>query len=176
MSQRASGYERLPDDAYQTPPPVVDALAPLIPKRVRTILEPAPGDGLMVAALRKRGFAVAAGRGDFLQHGVSDKFDAVVTNPPFETATEFIERALADLKPRKGFCAFLTRVDFDSAQGRRHLFEQCPAFALRLVLLRRIRLFAGSKGGPSFNHVWLAWDWHHAGPLIVRYVLPEITR
>src|SRR6516225_4089665 len=56
VSQRVSGYERLPDDAYYTPQWVVEALLPHIPKRVTTILEPAAGNGAIVKVLQRAGY------------------------------------------------------------------------------------------------------------------------
>jgi hypothetical protein len=52
----------------------------------------------------------------------------------------------------------LLRADFDSAATRRHLFADCPAFAKKVVLTKRIRWIEGSTGSPSFNHAWFLWD------------------
>jgi hypothetical protein len=57
----------------------------------------------------------------------------------------------------------LLRVDFDSAKSRRHLFADCPAFAGKIVLTKRIRCIEGSTGSPSFNHAWFVWDRQHRG-------------
>jgi hypothetical protein len=51
MSQRDSGYNRIPFDAYSTPEWVTLTLVPHIPRRIRGIHEPAAGSGKMVKAL-----------------------------------------------------------------------------------------------------------------------------
>jgi hypothetical protein len=74
-------------------------------------------------------------------------FRGIVTNPPYELATEFIERAL-EIIPADGFVAMLLRTDFDHAQSRRHLFADCPFIAKKLVLTKRIRWFKDSTASP----------------------------
>lgn len=94
--------------------------------------------------------------------------DAIITNPPYARAYEFIEHALKLMNPN-GVVAMLLRTDFDHAKTRQHLFAGCHAFAKKLVLTKRIQWFADSKGQPSFNHAWFIWDWKHKGPPILAY-------
>ena len=100
MSQRNSEYKRQPGDLYITPPWVVECLHPYLRGIAKYVWEPAAGTGKMADALRSLGYEVHAsdisdGR-DFLkaQSLPSDRIQAIVTNPPFSTAREFIERAL----------------------------------------------------------------------------------
>jgi hypothetical protein len=186
VSQRNSGYDRINGDRYCTPSWVTMALAPHLPKRLRRIWEPACGDGQMARALRDLGrddlyFAVFASdikhqtRSprpiDFLsrQARVPARIDAIITNPPFNQAAAFIERALELMEPRRGFVAMLTRVDYDSAKTRAHLFGRCPQFAKKLTLTRRIVWFDRPGAAPSFNHCWLIWDWRHKGPPVLAH-------
>lgn len=55
-------------------------MAAMVPRFVNSVLEPTPGDGNLVRALRERRFNVTA-PDDFWS--VSGNFDAVVMNPPF---------------------------------------------------------------------------------------------
>jgi hypothetical protein len=175
MSQRISGYVRQANDSYQTPSWVTDALVPHVRSLALHIWEPAAGSGKMVDALSNAGFRVVATDittgVDFLKCDAlpSDAIQAVVTNPPFSDAQEFIEHALDLTRPVGGVVAMLARVDYDSAKTRRHLFGECPAFATRLVLTKRIKWFADSKGSPSFNHCWFLWDWQHTGKPTIDY-------
>jgi len=89
-------------------------------------------------------------------------FQAIITNPPYALATEFIERALS-LVPANGFVAMLLRADFESARTRHHLFADCRLFSKKIVLTKRIRWIEGSTGSPSFNHAWYIWDCAHCG-------------
>jgi hypothetical protein len=170
MSQRGSGYERKALDLYETPAWVTAALLPHLPG-VRSVWEPAAGSGKMVEALRSGGFAVEASditTGDnFLQATDARGCDGIVSNPPYSDAAQFIEHALKLDGVR--IVAMLLRCDFDHANSRRHLFADCPVFAKKLVLTRRIRWFEGSNGSPSFNHAWFLYDHQHSGPPTLAY-------
>jgi hypothetical protein len=66
-----------------------------------------------------------------------------------------------------GKVAMLLRTDYDHAKGRQHLFGECPIFAKKLVLTRRIVWFDGPNA--AFNHAWYIWDWKHVGPPVLAY-------
>lgn len=179
MSQRQSGYERKERDLYETPEWVTEALLPHLPGRPLEIWEPACGSGKMSKVLAREPHRVIATdiydpKGiavDFLGvlAPVGGQYDAIITNPPYELATEFIDRALAFQQATGGIVAMLLRTDFDHAKSRGRLFSGCSAFAKKLVLTRRIKWFEDSKGQPSFNHAWFIWDWHHNGPPTLAY-------
>jgi hypothetical protein len=60
-------------------------MARLVPEHCRTVLEPTPGTGNLVRALAD--YEVTAPLGDFwLEIDPSQRFDAVVMNPPFGKA------------------------------------------------------------------------------------------
>lgn len=176
MSQRDSGYERKERDLYETPEWVTEALLPHV-MRAHHIWEPACGSGQMLAVLNrtKMAFGTDISDGtDFLLEGqLRVKIDAIITNPPYEKATEFCEHALEVMKPQNGIVAMLLRTDFDHAKSRSHLFRDCPAFAKKVVLTKRIVWFEpepGAKGkSPSFNHAWFIWDWWNRGAPVLAY-------
>lgn len=172
MSQRDSGYERKERDLYETPEWVTLALAPHLPTTDCTVWEPAAGGGKMVAALLKIGFDVSASDivtgCDFLTAPSPRPIRAIITNPPYEMATEFIQRALGGV-PNNGFVAMLLRTDFDHAKTRQYLFGSHRAFSKKVVLTRRIKWFEDSKGQPSFNHAWFIWNWQHEGAPTLAY-------
>jgi hypothetical protein len=171
MSQRDSGYARKERDLYETPAWVTEALRPHI-SDVNSIWEPACGNGAMVDVFSTWGLAaidytdIESGR-DFLKEG-KRPIQAIVTNPPYVLAKEFIEHALA-LQAPIGQVAMLLRTDYDHAKTRQHLFSGCPFFAKKLVLTKRIKWFADSQGQPSFNHAWYLWDYCHKGPPTLAY-------
>src|SRR5262249_27888896 len=147
MSQRESGYQRKPLDQYATPAWVTLALIRHLPKSIGKIWEPACGSGKMVAALREAGFDVVGSDATSLR--------------------EFIERALHFDGIR--IVAMLLRADYDHAARRVHLFADCPIFAKKVELTKRIRWFEGSMGSPSLNHCWMIWDREHRGPATLAY-------
>jgi hypothetical protein len=180
MSQRDSGYDRKPDDFYETPAWVTNALQPYL-VGVRMIWDPAAGRGAMVKAMstwpavKVRATDLRGGI-DFLTVGATNSLplDAIVCNPPYSMAQAFIDQALQLTRPWCGRVAMLLRVDFDSAKTRRHLFGGCAEFSKKLVLTSRIRWFAGTTGSPSFNHAWFVWDWANMGrPATIRYHYEE---
>jgi hypothetical protein len=172
VSQRDSGYERKERDLYETPAWATLALSRHLPTTDCVVWEPAAGGGKMVAALSKIGFDVTAsdietGR-DFLTQPAPRPFRAIITNPPYALATEFIDRALG-LVPCNGFVAMLLRTDFDHAKTRARLFAESPVFAKKVVLTKRIQWFEDSKGSPSFNHAWFIWNFKHEGAPTLAY-------
>ena len=119
MIALSTGTARAPlrdrgNDLYETPPCATLALlrAEKLPKR---IWEPACGRGAIVSVLRAHGHEVVAS--DLVDYGVPvtapgyfgvdfllerrapEGTQAIVTNPPFRYATEFVEHAL-ELCPR----------------------------------------------------------------------------
>ena len=175
MSQRDSGYERKERDLYETPEWVTRALTDGHLRPPKIVWEPACGSGKMVDALgildaEIFGTDIAGtDERDFLLCFPPFGCDAIITNPPYVLAQEFIERALMFMKDVGGQVAMLLRTDFDHAKTRKHLFAEHPAFAKKVVLRRRIKWFEDSKGSPSFNHAWYVWDWQHAGAPVLAY-------
>lgn len=170
MSQRDSGYERKERDLYETPAWVTEALLPHLPTRDLEIWEPACASGKMVRVLGRQHRVVATDISDtpsidFLtvQDAPYGPHDAIVTNPPYEWAQQFIERALQLTFPRRGVVAMLLRTDYDHAKTRSYLFAGSPFFTKKVVLTKRIKWFEDSKGQPSFNHAWFIWDHKNQG-------------
>jgi len=177
VSQRNSNYERQPLDLYNTPAWCTEALLPHLPERIHTAWEPAAGSHKMAEVLARRFIVpatdIATGH-DFLRFSAPlDGANAIITNPPYTLATEFCEHALRLMEPVGGVVAMLLRTDFDHAKGRAHLFRDCPAFAKKLVLTKRIVWFEpepGTKGkSPSFNHCFFIWDWTNDAPPTISY-------
>lgn len=174
MSQRESGYERKERDLYETPAWVTAALIPHLPRVPRLVWEPAAGSGKMVRALMDSGIwpvhsDIADGTDFFQQRFTKDDADSIITNPPYEVATEFVTRSLSLTERHEGIVALLLRTDFDHAATRRLLFGNCRQFAKKVVLTKRIRWFEDLKGSPSFNHAWFIWDWKNQGAPTLAY-------
>jgi hypothetical protein len=172
MSQRDSGYARVRDEDYSTPPQPVQAVAPFLRRRgISHAWDPATGTGSLAQTLHTEGFQVTATTDDFLATSTAPPgVDAIVTNPPFgaggRLVTKFIEQALK-LVP---VVAMLLRIDFDSGRTRVHLFRDHPHFAEKIVLLHRIVWFEREGApGPSENHAWFVWDRRRRGPATIAY-------
>jgi len=179
MSQRESGYARIERDNYETPGWVTRALMPHMSKYSARIWEPACGSGKMVRAFKTKGYIVVKytdidTASNFLLWDEAPEFsNVIVTNPPYKLAQKFIEHALRLMEPCQGSVGMLLRADYDHAKCRHHLFRDCPAFAKKLVLTKRIAWFVEADGkpkaSPSFNHSWFLWSWKHEGPATIAY-------
>jgi hypothetical protein len=172
MSQRLSGFARLPDEQYATienwP---VRALLTHLP--VRAAWDPCEGDGSLLTALQHCGIeAVGTGHEFFAIHTPPVEVDAIVMNSPYgerrcgELAVRFLEHALT--LPVQ-YIAALLPIDFDSAISRQHLFRRCPSFIGKIVLLGRLRWIPDSTGSPSTNHCWGLWDRANVEAPTIRY-------
>jgi hypothetical protein len=70
---------------FQTPDHVCEYMVKLLPKNIVAVLEPTPGEGNLVKALRKHNYVVDEPV-DFFTHKFTN-YDAVVMNPPFTPMT-----------------------------------------------------------------------------------------
>lgn len=170
MSQRDSGYQRKERDLYETPEWATEAVLPHLPIGL-AIWEPAAATGKMARVLQAKlatDIDAPGGNLNFLTQKMPDGLNAIITNPPYELAQEFIQHALQLTNPA-GLVGMLLRTDYDHAASRQHLFSRCKQFKKKLVLTKRIKWFENSDGQPSFNHAWFLWDWKHDGPPTLAY-------
>ena len=71
---------------FQTPPAVCKYMVSLIPSGVKTVLEPTPGIGNIVANLKN--YDVTAPH-DYFDMDKNQRFDCIVMNPPFSSKSAF---------------------------------------------------------------------------------------
>jgi hypothetical protein len=169
-----TGYARLAGDCYDTPAWVTEALLDAV-TLPNDVWEPAAGAWHMVAELCARGYAVTASdvaprsnrvEGlDFLTAEPRLGVRCIVTNPPFSLATEFVERALAQVS----VVAMLLPFEWDAAGGRVELFRR-KNFAMKLTLTRRIQ-WVGLQhtASPRKHHAWFVWNSGHRGVPAMRW-------
>jgi hypothetical protein len=170
------------DDLYSTPPVAVEALlrAENLP---RHLWEPAAGRGAIVDVLRAHGHEVLASdlvdygqpthfsRRDFLmERKVPDGCEAIVTNPPFKLADEFVRHAL-DLCPR---VVMLLRLAFLESERRADILERrglarVYPFGKRLPMMHRDG-WEGRKANSGMAFAWFVWDRAHVGSTELRRI------
>jgi hypothetical protein len=154
-------------DLYSTPSVATEALLGVeqLPNR---LWEPAAGRGNIVRILRAHGHMVFAS--DFIDYGspaqsVGCDFllkkqllhdcGAIVTNPPFKLAEQFIAHAL-ELAP--AMIVMLLRLAFLESERRRDILENCGlarvhVFHKRLPMMHRDN-WAGSKASSAMSFAW----------------------
>ncbi len=165
------------NDLYESPPEAVRALlkAERLPQ---TIWEPACGPGSIVRVLRAAGYQVYAtdlvdyASPDQDNHGwdfLSERqlpigVQAIVTNPPFKNASEFVMQAL-ELCPR---VIMLLRLAFLESSKRTPILDsghlaRVHVFRNRLPMMHR-EGWAGPKVSNPTAFAWFVWDRTHVGP------------
>ncbi len=152
---------RSENDFYPTPPECTHALLPYIPKTVKTIWEPACGDGAMVKVLSNSGYTVYGSdlrtEGiygsvgiDFLKCNRFETPDAIITNPPFNLAEDFIRKALS-VSP---VVCMLLKSQYWHAAKRVNLFiSHKPSYILPMTWRPD---FSGG-GNPTMDCIWTVW-------------------
>jgi hypothetical protein len=170
-------------DLYETPTIAVEALlhAETLPL---CVLEPAAGRGAIVNVLRSHGHTVIAS--DVIDYGFPLDFvtdflttvlppkgcGAIVTNPPYQIATEFTRHAL-DLMPQ---VYLLLRLAFLESICRTDILEHCGlarvhVFRKRLPMMHRDG-WSGRRASSAIPFAWFCWNRGHRGPAVIDRIGP----
>jgi hypothetical protein len=158
------------DDLYETPPSAVHALLAVEPVPL-TVWEPACGPGAIVSILRASGRAVVAtdlvdygcpdseARIDFLMESKApDGVPAIVTNPPFKLAEEFLGKAI-ELVPEVHFLlrlAFLEGMRWQKKGFAKHL-ARVWVFAPRLPMMHRHKFEGQRTNNSGMPFAWFVF-------------------
>jgi hypothetical protein len=179
QNQRHPLKER-PGDRYDTPHEAVWALvrAESLPEH---IWEPACGKGNIVKVLRDSGHNVTAT--DLNNRGCPDSLDrvdfllpckvecdAIVTNPPFSLAEEFVATAL----DRAPTVIMLLRLAFMESVRRTPILEgrglkRIHVFRKRLPMMHR-EDWQGRRATSGMAFAWFVWDRSHAGSTVIERI------
>jgi hypothetical protein len=167
------------DDLYETPPEATRALLDCesLPRR---IWEPACGPGAIVNVLRGAGHDVVAS--DLIDYGCRDSnrswdfllehtapagVEAIVSNPPYKLAAEFVAHALG-LAPR---VLMLLRLAFLESERRSPILDdgrlaRVHVFKNRLPRMHRAG-WTGPRASSAVAYAWFCWDSNHCGPTTI---------
>lgn len=170
-------------DLYETPKEATLAL-PRVEKLPHFIWEPCCGPGAIARVLRGHGHQVIAtdlvayaspdqdhGRRDFLlEQRAPEGVEAIVTNPPYRLAGEFVEHALR-LCP---LVAMLLRLTFLESTRRTSILEggylaRVHVFRNRLPALHRDGWDGPRVSNPT-AYAWFVWDRAHEGPATINRI------
>jgi len=159
----ASAIDRNSTDFYPTPENATIALANYLKVSGMKIWEPACGAGHMSEALIKCGANVISTELNYQNYGIGDidylntncvDCDAIITNPPFKYAEDFIVQSINFKKP----FAMLLKSQYWHSSKRQKLFNKHKPMAV-LPLTWRPDFHFGTKGGsPTMEVLWTVWD------------------
>lgn len=177
--------EREANDFYATDPIAIDALVKHydLPKHV---WECACGEGHLAERLKELDFIVFASdlidRGyglvgiDFLKQQSIGVCRAIVTNPPYNKALQFILHALEILREGGVVAMFLKTTFLEGQQRYERLYSKYPPryilqFSKR-VLCAKNADFEGMKrgGGSAVAYMWAIWERGYKGETIVKWI------
>ena len=164
-AQQIVGYStnREKNDFYATPEESTEKLLRVVTFRGR-IYEPCCGQGHISEVLIKHGYEVSSSdlvdrgygtpRVDFLME--TQKYDNIVTNPPFKNALEFAERAL-ELSRYK--VALLLKLSFLEGVARRNFFKRYPPEKVWVFSQRQALMKNGEPhSGGMLALAWFIWS------------------
>jgi len=169
-------------DLYETPPQAVHALLK-VETLPHTIWEPACGPGSIVQVLRNTGRTVhatdlidwgcpnsLAGANFLRQMQAPPLIDAIVTNPPYSLAAEFVRQGLT-LCP---LVIMLMRLAFIESMGRSDILDdgtlaRIYPFANRLPMMHRDG-WDGPKASSAMAFAWFVWQRDHEGPALLQRI------
>lgn len=183
ISDTKAALRERKNDLYETPPEAVRALlaAENLP---RVIWEPACGPGSIARVLRSAGRIVHAtdlvhydspdqdfsGRDFLFERHAPEGTQAIVTNPPFKNAADFVSHGLA-LCPR---VIMLLRLAFLESARRSLILDggnlaRVHVFRNRLPMMHRDG-WQGNKVSNPTAFAWFVWDRNHNGPTELRRI------
>lgn len=155
MSATNRGAVRRESDFYPTPAETTKSLINELDLKTAKYFvwgEPCCGDNAIInASGLEQWEAIDIKNGDdYLQCGLSD-VDAIITNPPFALAKEFIEKSLGEAE----FVAYLLRLNFLGSQKRHDWWQGKEP--THLFTLSKRPSFTG-KGTDATEYAWFVWD------------------
>lgn len=173
------------DDLYETPAVATEALL-RVESLPEIIWEPACGPGSIVRTLRAAGHKVYAtdlvdygcpdseARVDFLmEHSAPTYIGAIVTNPPFKLANQFVAHGLM-LAPK---VIMLLRLAFLEGTGRSPIMDggslaRVYVFRNRLPMMHRAGrgTMVAKTNSSAMAFAWFVWDRTHSGPTEMRRI------
>ena len=173
--------EREAFDYYATDPKAVEMLLEL-EQFAPVIWEPACGEGHISKVLQAHGYQVIStdlvyrGFGDpepldFLKETLDGFEGDIITNPPYSTGLEFVQRALESVRPG-GKVAMFLKVQFLEGQKRGAFFKDTPP---RTVYISRSRISCAKNGDferfpdSAIAYAWYVWEKGFTGDPVIKW-------
>lgn len=178
--------EREANDFYATDPDAIDKLLTKV-ELPYAILEPACGTGCLSERLKRfghdvmsydivdRGYGEVQNFFEMLTPPTNENF-AIVTNPPYKYALEFVLHAL-ELVPVGGLvCMFLKTTFLEGKQRYNRLFKITPPekvlqFSERVLCAKNAEFeYMREHGGSAVSYAWYIWRKGYKGQTILDWI------
>ena len=174
--------ERAEHDYYATEPKAVEMLLEM-ETFAPVIWEPACGEGHISKVLQAHGHEVIStdliyrGFGDpeplnFLEETLDNFEGDIITNPPYNVALEFIQKALDSVRVGRKV-AMLLKIQFLEGKRRETFFKKTPP---RTIYVSRSRIrcapngnFEGFKNGSTICYEWYVWEKGFTGDPVIKW-------
>lgn len=185
-------HGRVEYDFYATNPKAVDMLLDKheFGKNIKTILEPCVGQGHIIDAVKKhytdtyitvldivnRGYPDTIIQ-DFITWKTDNKYDLIITNPPFSLGSEFVRKGMT-LLSENGQMAMFLKIQFLEGSKRKELFDKYPPKYIYVFRNRMATWNNGQEKDPNTGknwattmcHAWFIWENGFNGEPIVRWL------
>lgn len=171
-TNRGHGVQiRHEDDFYATPAWCTEALIEAVPAiGCTSILDPCCGDGAILDVLKARGeptlgieinegrAATAEAKGhNVRRHDALGLYwptaGAIVTNPPFFLAMEFLQKSIAKAWETNAYVSFLLRLNWLGSKKRKEFHQRHPA---DLYIMSKRPSFTGGATD-SIEYAWYTY-------------------
>jgi len=154
-------YEQSDADLYETPSEITKMILDrlVLHKKVK-FYEPAFGLGAISNVVKSYGFKCKESDindgVDFLQTKGKQKYNVVITNPPYKYAQEFIIKSFEHIKD-DGLVVMLLRLSFLESAKRYDFFKNSGIFEIH-VSCKRITMHPANRPKPK-NSGTVAYAW-----------------
>lgn len=194
LAGSGSKLGRVDNDYYATDPKAVKQLFNTfaINKRINSFLEPCVGGGnianevISICKPNTTKFIDIVDRGypntevtDYLTYDSYDsdeKFDLIMTNPPYSLGCEFVEKSIPMLS-KGGYLIMFLKIQFLEGMKREEMFNKYPpkfiyVFRKRMGTWRNGEEFDenGKHRSTTMCHAWFVWQEGFNGEPIVRWI------
>lgn len=172
------GHSRAENDYYATEPKATEWLLRL-EKFNGPILEPACGEGHISEVLKEHGYKVVSR--DLVDRGYGEVADFlkgkekwqgdIVTNPPYNYAQEFVEKALDMVEDGCKVAMFL-KVLFLEGKKRKLLYKKHPPKRVWVSSSRLKCSLNGSfdeKSSGAVAYAWFIWEKGFKGDTVIKW-------
>lgn len=175
-----SEKERSDHDYYGTDPRTTRALLNA-ETFSHTVWEPCAGHHLIVNELVNAGYEVDASdlfEYDGYSHRISDFLSCeeagdsdIVTNPPYNLSTEFVEHALKISKPGRKICMLLRLQFLEGSKRYNEIFKINPPKTIYVFTNRQVCSKQDDfTEGSAVAYCWIVWEKGYAGKPTIEWL------